>query len=68
VEKVFVTTLTFFRKLVLGKYLWRSFDDFANEATRVGLGFAKLGLKSKSKIAFLAETRAEWISKCLLFS
>ena len=49
--------------MVLGKYEWRSFTDFADEATRVSFGLAKLGLKSKSKIAFFAETRAEWISK-----
>ena len=49
--------------MVLGKYEWRSFTDFGDEATRVSLGLAKLGLKSKSKIAFFAETRAEWISK-----
>lgn len=50
-----------FKKLVLGKYKWRSFSDFTSEATRVSVGFAKLGIKSKSKVAFFAETRAEWI-------
>ena len=66
---MYINDVSFFvcRKLVLGKYLWRSFYDFAAEATRVSTGFAKMGLVSKSKVAFLAETRAEWISKITFF-
>jgi long-chain acyl-CoA synthetase len=52
-----------FRKLVLGKYNWRSFATFGSEATNVSLGLSKLGFQSKSRIAFFAETRAEWMSK-----
>jgi long-chain acyl-CoA synthetase len=53
--------LLLIRKYVLGKYNWRTFHDFEAEATIIGQSFRSLGLKSKDKIAILAETRAEWM-------
>ena len=50
-----------YRKFVLGTYHWRTFEDFANEATIIGQAFKNLGIKPKDKIAILAETRAEWM-------
>ena len=49
------------KKLVLGKYNWRSFEDFACEATIISQALRNLGLNPRDKIAILAETRAEWI-------
>ena len=49
------------RKFVLGKYHWRTFEDFASEATVVSQALRNLGLKPKDKVGILAETRAEWI-------
>ena len=51
----------FFRKFVLGKYQWRSFEDFASEASIVSQALRNLGLNPRDKVAILAETRAEWI-------
>jgi len=50
-----------FRKFVLGKYNFRTFEDFNCEATIISQALRNLGLKPKDKIAILAETRAEWI-------
>jgi len=50
-----------FKKFVLGKYHWRSFEDFASEASIVSQALRNLGLNPKDKVAILAETRAEWI-------
>ena len=49
------------RKFVLGKFSWRSFEDFASEATIVSQALRNLGLNPRDKVAILAETRAEWI-------
>ena len=45
----------------MGKFIWRSFEDFASEATIVSQALRNLGLNPKDKVAILAETRAEWI-------
>jgi long-chain acyl-CoA synthetase len=50
-----------FKKFVLGKFSWRSFEDFASEATIVSQALRNLGLNPRDKVAILAETRAEWI-------
>jgi len=50
-----------FKKFVLGKFIWRSFEDFASEATIVSQALRNLGLNPRDKVAILAETRAEWI-------
>ncbi len=53
--------MLFYRKYVLGKYHWRTFEDFASEATIISQALRNLGLKPRDRIAILAETRAEWI-------
>jgi len=50
-----------FKKFVLGKFHWRSFEDFASEASIVSQALRNLGLNPRDKVAILAETRAEWI-------
>ena len=45
----------------MGKYHWRSFEDFASEATIVSQALRNLGLNPRDKVGILAETRAEWI-------
>lgn len=45
----------------MGKFSWRSFEDFASEATIVSQALRNLGLNPKDKVAILAETRAEWM-------
>jgi len=50
-----------FKKYELGEYHWRSFSDLEVEATKLSKGLSSLGLKSKDKIAIIAETRAEWL-------
>ena len=45
----------------MGKFIWRSFEDFASEATIVSQALRNLGLNPRDKVAILAETRAEWI-------
>lgn len=51
----------FDRKFKLGKYNWKTFEDFASEATIISQALRNLGLKPKDRVAILAETRAEWI-------
>ena len=60
-EARLILGLGFFRKFVLGKYHWRSFEDFASEASIVSQALRNLGLNPRDKVAILAETRAEWI-------
>jgi long-chain acyl-CoA synthetase len=50
-----------FKKYVLGGFNWRSFTDFGDEAEAVSRSLRRLGLKSKDRVAILAETRAEWV-------
>lgn len=50
-----------FKKFVLGKYNWRTFEDFNDEATIMSQGLRHLGIGPQDRVAILAETRAEWI-------
>ena len=50
-----------FQKLVLGAYEFKSFSQFAKEATDFGRGLRLMGVGSKDRVAILAETRADWI-------
>ena len=45
----------------MGNYFWRSFSDFEVEAEKLSKGLLSLGLKSKDRLAMIAETRAEWL-------
>ena len=50
-----------FRKYELGDFSWRTFAEFAAEARAVAGSMRRLGLGAGSRIAILAETRAEWM-------
>ncbi|KAM4693828.1 fatty acid CoA ligase Acsl3 [Discoglossus pictus] len=50
-----------FKKVILGKYNWISYEEAYSMASQFGSGLAALGQKPKSNIAIFCETRAEWI-------
>ncbi|XP_076000542.1 long-chain-fatty-acid--CoA ligase 3a isoform X2 [Genypterus blacodes] len=50
-----------FKKVVLGEYLWLSYEETLSAASQLGSGLASLGQRPKSNIAIFCETRAEWM-------
>ncbi|XP_071327884.1 long-chain-fatty-acid--CoA ligase 3a [Trachinotus anak] len=50
-----------FKKVVLGEYRWRSYEEVLTAASQLGSGLASLGQQPKHNIAIFCETRAEWI-------
>lgn len=50
-----------FKKLILGKYKWFSYNDVDTIVSEFGSGLAALGQQPKSSIAIFCETRAEWM-------
>ncbi|KAM7399734.1 hypothetical protein PAMP_018982 [Pampus punctatissimus] len=50
-----------FKKVVLGKYLWLSYEETHSAASQLGSGLASLGQRPKNNIAIFCETRAEWL-------
>ncbi|XP_015273125.1 PREDICTED: long-chain-fatty-acid--CoA ligase 3 [Gekko japonicus] len=50
-----------FKKVILGKYNWLSYEDVYNKANNFGKGLAVLGQQPKTTIAIFCETRAEWM-------
>ncbi|KAM8953950.1 fatty acid CoA ligase Acsl3 isoform 2-T2 [Pelodytes ibericus] len=50
-----------FKKVILGKYNWMSYEEVYSLAAQFGNGLAALGQKPKFNIAIFCETRAEWI-------
>ncbi|XP_076139104.1 long-chain-fatty-acid--CoA ligase 3a isoform X2 [Alosa pseudoharengus] len=50
-----------FKKVILGQYHWRSYEDTQRAARQFGAGLASLGQRPRSNIAIFCETRAEWI-------
>ncbi|KAM4770715.1 fatty acid CoA ligase Acsl3 [Rhinophrynus dorsalis] len=50
-----------FKKVILGKYNWMSYEEAYSFASQLASGLAALGQKPKSNIAIFCETRAEWI-------
>lgn len=50
-----------FKKVILGKYTWLSYDEVYVKATNFGNGLAILGQQPKTNIAIFCETRAEWM-------
>ncbi|XP_028586895.2 fatty acid CoA ligase Acsl3 [Podarcis muralis] len=50
-----------FKKVILGKYMWLSYDDVFNKAKKFGDGLTVLGIQPKTNIAIFCETRAEWM-------
>ncbi|XP_020651142.1 fatty acid CoA ligase Acsl3 [Pogona vitticeps] len=50
-----------FKKVILGKYNWLSYDDVFMKAKQFGDGLIVLGQQPKTNIAIFCETRAEWM-------
>ncbi|XP_070685559.1 long-chain-fatty-acid--CoA ligase 3a isoform X2 [Pempheris klunzingeri] len=50
-----------FKKVVLGEYLWLSYEEVHTAASQLGSGLTSLGQRPKNTIAIFCETRAEWI-------
>ncbi|XP_075717535.1 fatty acid CoA ligase Acsl3 [Rhinoderma darwinii] len=50
-----------FKKVILGKYNWMSYEEAYLAAAHFGGGLSALGQKPRSNIAIFCETRAEWI-------
>ncbi|NXW01358.1 ACSL3 ligase, partial [Fregetta grallaria] len=50
-----------FKKVILGKYTWLSYEDVYIKAVNFGKGLAVLGQQPKTNIAIFCETRAEWM-------
>ncbi|XP_063771972.1 fatty acid CoA ligase Acsl3 [Pseudophryne corroboree] len=50
-----------FKKVILGRYNWISYEETYMSASLFGSGLAALGQKPRSNIAIFCETRAEWI-------
>ncbi|XP_041919056.1 long-chain-fatty-acid--CoA ligase 3a [Alosa sapidissima] len=50
-----------FKKVILGQYHWRSYEETQRAARQFGAGLASLGQRPRSNIAIFCETRAEWI-------
>uniref|UniRef100_A0A8C8RG61 long-chain-fatty-acid--CoA ligase n=1 Tax=Pelusios castaneus TaxID=367368 RepID=A0A8C8RG61_9SAUR len=50
-----------FKKVILGKYTWLSYDEVYMKAANFGNGLAVLGQQPKTNIAIFCETRAEWM-------
>ncbi|KAF2366526.1 AMP-dependent synthetase/ligase [Trinorchestia longiramus] len=47
-------------KLELGEYVWESYNDMKVKIDKVAASIMAMGFKPKSRIAILAETRADW--------
>uniref|UniRef100_A0A8D0L2I5 long-chain-fatty-acid--CoA ligase n=1 Tax=Sphenodon punctatus TaxID=8508 RepID=A0A8D0L2I5_SPHPU len=50
-----------FKKVILGKYNWLTYDEVYTKAANFGSGLAVLGQQPKTNIAIFCETRAEWM-------
>ncbi|KAJ8256263.1 hypothetical protein COCON_G00184150 [Conger conger] len=46
--------------VILGQYVWLSYEEVFQAAQRLGRGLAALGQKPRHNIAIFCETRAEW--------
>lgn len=49
------------KKYRMGNYIWRSFEEFNNEASNFGKGLRQLGVNPGDRIVIFAETCAEWM-------
>lgn len=48
-------------QLILGNYIWLSYEETLHAAQCFGGGLAALGQKPQRNIAIFCETRAEWL-------
>ncbi|XP_054708359.1 fatty acid CoA ligase Acsl3-like [Uloborus diversus] len=60
-EEEVVKSGKIFKKLSLGDYKWLTYDEVNQKVERIGKGLLSLGIKSKTPVVLLAETRVEWI-------
>lgn len=49
------------KKLRMGNYNWRTFDEVEREAQNFGRGMREIGMNPRDKVVIFAETRAEWM-------
>ncbi|KAG7272934.1 hypothetical protein CRUP_002514 [Coryphaenoides rupestris] len=49
------------KKVILGRYVWISFEEAQQAASLLGSGLAALGQLPQANIAIFCETRAEWM-------
>lgn len=49
------------KRLKMGQYRWRTFDEVELEAQHFGKGMRELGLDPREKVVIFSETRAEWM-------
>lgn len=50
-----------FKKLRMGEYKWRTYDEVDAEAVNFGRGMRELGMKPRERVVIFGETRAEWM-------
>ncbi|KAJ8350097.1 hypothetical protein SKAU_G00252270, partial [Synaphobranchus kaupii] len=50
-----------FKKVILGEYIWLSYEEAYEAARHLGSGLAALGQRPHHNIAIFCETRAEWL-------
>ncbi|KAH7971733.1 hypothetical protein HPB52_002390 [Rhipicephalus sanguineus] len=50
-----------FRKLVLGEYEWKTYEQFDGQIDLTARGLHSVGAKPGQNLAILAETRVEWL-------
>lgn len=50
-----------FKKVVLGEYIWMTYEEVFQRVSNFGSGILALGQKPRSKLVLFAETRAEWM-------
>lgn len=49
-------------KLELGEYVWESYNDVKEKIDKIAASVMAMGFKPKTRIAILAETRADWFT------
>jgi len=50
-----------FKKLILGSYRWKTYNEVHTTSRAFGRGLRELGQQPRTPIAIYSETRAEWI-------
>ncbi|KAK7456556.1 hypothetical protein BaRGS_00039334 [Batillaria attramentaria] len=50
-----------FKKVVMGEYIWMTYEEVFHRVSNFGSGILALGQKPRSKLVIFAETRAEWM-------
>lgn len=50
-----------FKKVVQGRYLWKTYSEVDRMAAAFARGLHSLGLRPRERICIFAETRAEWL-------